>query len=1039
MTSRLLRASLGSPGYEGMRRVLREQGATTVASLRDVTVTAASLPLFQRGDDGALRQVVRVRASGVDAPLTVRLLDGETVLDTTELTTSADLLVPEVTGRRTVTVETADGAAVLGTTPFEVVEQRKWSVHLVHHSHLDIGYTDPQGDVLRNHLRYLDSALDYAAATDDWPDDARFRWTVESALPVRRYVAERPARTVARLVELAKAGRIEVTAMPFQMHTEAASTEELHRQLVLTDELHRRHGIPIVSAMHTDVPGAVVGFVDALAAAGVRYLSAAHNWAGRAVPYRHGGQALGRPFWWRAPSGNRLLVWFTDTAHGMAYMEGNIVGLPHGYADALDLLPGYLHALAHRPYVYGRESFGWSGMPAEQVTKEPYPFDLLHIRVQGADADNAGPSLVPAEVVRRWNETWAYPRLRNSTNGEFLATAAERVGDRLDEHTGDWTDWWADGLGSGARPLGYARRAQNTVRAAETLHTMADLAGDDAADARPAVDAVYDGLGLFDEHTWGAANPWHDSEDGFDSGGRQWARKAEVAYRAHDDAEDLRSFGERRLGALLRAPEGVLASYAVVNPGSRTRTDVVTLFLPASAVPLGTAIGVVDARTGSAVAHHEDVVSPVDQPTRAPGRRVRFLATDIPSVGHARFDLVPGDGPEPVQTWAAPTIESDRYRVEFDLAGGVVASIFDKALGRELVNTSALAGMNQYVYDAYATRPHVNHLSGHVEDSGDLELLAGRSVGHGASLVRAERTAVGERFEVAMNGDGVDGLRVRVEVPFGVPRVEITDVLEKRAHPDKESVFFAFPFDVPGAEVCWELTGGVGGTRVPQVPGSATHHQPIRHWVVARNDEVAVAWATLEAPLTMVGDLHLPYLPYPPTLRPDPPEPATLYSWALNNVWDTNFPSQQQGQTTFRYAITSGTGVAARVLGPRVAAGLTDPFVAVELSSSHPAEPQGRDGTPAEPEAALVSVGDELVHVSALGRSRTGHDLVVYLRSLAPDTREVTVTTSVGVRAAYAGTSLEHDLTELPVRDGETVRVTVPAGDLIALVLDRSS
>lgn len=48
--------------------------------------------------------------------------------------------------------------------------QRHWTVHLVHHTHLDIGYTDPQGTVLAQHLSYLDSCLDLVSATDGWPD-----------------------------------------------------------------------------------------------------------------------------------------------------------------------------------------------------------------------------------------------------------------------------------------------------------------------------------------------------------------------------------------------------------------------------------------------------------------------------------------------------------------------------------------------------------------------------------------------------------------------------------------------------------------------------------------------------------------------------------------------------------------------------------------------------------------------------------------------------------------------------------------------------
>ncbi len=69
---------------------------------------------------------------------------------------------------------------------------RRWTVHLIHHSHLDIGYTDPQPIVLANQASFLDSALDLVAATDDRADDARFRWCAESLWPVQRWAASRP-------------------------------------------------------------------------------------------------------------------------------------------------------------------------------------------------------------------------------------------------------------------------------------------------------------------------------------------------------------------------------------------------------------------------------------------------------------------------------------------------------------------------------------------------------------------------------------------------------------------------------------------------------------------------------------------------------------------------------------------------------------------------------------------------------------------------------------------------------------------------------
>ncbi|MFS8478274.1 MAG: hypothetical protein FWJ93_04765 [Micromonosporaceae bacterium] len=1016
MTTRLLRASFGSPTYDDMRATLRATHTPPVLTGRGVALHAQPLPLFRRHPGVGLSQAVRVALTAEPGVrLGVRLGD-----QTAEVTSgsSVDLFVPEVTAPTELTLAAAD----LGEACVTVGPQRKWTVYVVHHSHLDIGYTDRQGVVLRNHLEYLDSALELAEQTDDWPDDARFRWTVESALPVRRWLAARADTVVERFIARARTGRIEVTAMPYQLHTEACSVEELHRLLRFTDDLRERYGIPITSAMHTDVPGAVVGFVDALAASGVRYLSAAHNWAGRSVPYLHGGQELGRPFWWRSPAGNRVLVWFTDTPHGMAYMEGNVVGLAESFAATLDLLPGYLDALAHRPVPYQHEAFGWSGMSGVPVTRRPYPHDLLHLRVQGGNADNAGPSIVPASVIRQWNAEYAYPRLRMATNTEFFAAAEATLADRIPEHTGDWTDWWADGLGSGARPLGYARRAQHAVRHAETLHTLSGVSAD------AAIDAVYDKLGLFDEHTWGAANPWHDHEDGFDSGGLQWARKCEMAYSAADDAEDLRHAGARRLGAAYAPAPGALASVLVVNPGAGARSDTVVVFLPASTVPLETAVSVVDARTGRRMAHHEEVVRREEWPTRPAGRRLVFTAAQVPAVGGVRFDVVAGDGPDaPVDLGGDGVLENDHYRVRYDLRAGVIGSVFDKKAGRELVNTGAYAGMNQYVYDRYSTIGEVNHLSGHIEAAGThrLALLSARTLGRRPSVVRAERTAAGQTLEVALDGDGVEWLRTTITLPAGVPRVEITNRLYKKASSGKESVFFAFPFAV-GAPTGWELTGGVGGPDAPRVPGAAEHMQPIRHWVAFSDGEISAGWATLEAPLVMFGDLYLPYSPFPPTVEPSPPEPGTIYSWAQNNIWDTNFPGQQTGETTFRYAITSGRGdEPPHVVGARAAAGLTDPFIAVPLT-----------GATRTPEVLVFAdTGHPDVQVSSLSRSRRGHDLVVYLRSLAPQPVTTTVRLATPVRAAYLASGLERDAAAVPVRDG-AVEVSLPAGAFATLCVD---
>ena len=1026
MTSRLLQAGHGSPDYDAIRRALRRDTSAVVAGARGIDVRAAVLPLFRHGDRG-LQQAVRLTADGGPAGgLSVLLLADGQEADRATVRTGEDalLFVPEVSGPRTFALEVSDGSSRVASGAITVTPQRKWTVFAVHHSHLDIGYTDPRGTVLRHHLEYLDSALTLARLTDGWPEDARFRWTVESAMPAMRWLAARGPQAVAEFTDRVREGRIEVTAFPFQLHTEACSTEELHRQLRFTAHLAERYGIEVSSAMHTDVPGAVVGLVDALAGAGVRYLAAAHNWAGRSVPYQNGGERLGRPFRWRAPSGSEVLVWYTATPHGMAYMEGNTVGLADSYRLALDLLPRYLAALARRSYPYGAETFGWSGLPDEVAAAiEPYPYDLLHLRIQGADADNAGPSIVPAQIGREWNATWAYPRLRMAANTEFFAAAEAAYGDRLPVHTGDWTDWWADGLGSGARPLGYVRRAQNMLRTAETLDAAAaSLAGDpaEAGDDRPgtaadAVDAVYDKLALFNEHTWGAANPWEDAEEGSDSGGLQWTLTSAVAYQAHDDAADLVHAAARRLGATVSRAPRAAASYLIVNPGTADRTDVADIFLPREIVPLGTPVTLIDSRTGERVGFRESVVDPEDWPTRPIGRTLRAVAASIPGLGYARLDVMAGgdQAAEPVNLGRDGIIENERYRVSYDAEAGFISSIFDKTAARELVNGQAVAGFGQYIYDRYGTAPRVNHLSGHVLAT-DRALLGSRDIGHRALIRKAERTASGERLIIEMAGAGAKWLRLTIELHRGVPRIDLTYQIAKEAAHDKEAAFLAFPFATPEPPSAWELTGGVGGSALPRVPGSADHMQAIRHWAAYDGQELAIAWATLEAPLVQFASIHMPYAPFPPTLDR---EPGTVYSWVLNNIWDTNFPDQQHGEMTFRYAVASDAGTPARRLGAATAAGLTDPLIAVLAGggSARGAEPAGR----------LAAVSHPDVQITSIGRTRDAHGLLLRLRSFAaePLTAEVTVP---GAGSAVASSTTAPGRRELTVRDG-SIGVPVPA------------
>jgi hypothetical protein len=1008
-----------------------------VLVVHDFSVRVGSLPLLRRTENGDLSQALRlvVLADSAVGDVTFTVSDGDTILDTARVRideghTLVHLFVPEVYELRTYGLR----VEALDREPFEagvrILPQRKWSVFLVHHSHLDIGYTDTQSSVLQHHLQYLDSVLDLASATDDWPEDAKFRWNVEANWPLLHWIKKRPESDRTRIFDRVREGRIEICALPFSMHTEAYSIDELARQLRFADELRDHYDVPIRTAMQTDVPGATIGLLSSLVDADVRYLSVAHNYAGRSAPHLVGGQDLTRPFYWRAPNGKRLLVWYTDSPHGSAYMEGNLVGLAEDYQATLHALPGYLSALAELPYPYrgrGESIFGWAGLdPSAEVTKVPYPHDVLHLRVQGVFSDNASPSIVPARIVREWNEKWAYPQLRLATNSEFFTEAEERLAGSIETYSGDWTDWWVDGIGSGARHLGFNRRAQADVRTAQTLHTLADTLTEDGASPRDEIDKTYESMALFDEHTWGAANPWMDGLERRESGALQWETKAGFARDARERSHALLRSGVHRLSHAFGRSGDSLASVTVFNPSRWERTDPVSVFVPESRTELQRSLAVVDGATRERLPCV--VEDQKNAQFRVRGNRLTFIARDVPAFGYRRYDLVEGDGEhEGPESGDEPCIENEYYLVRFDLVRGRVTELLDKTSGLNLVDTDAPFGFNQYMYDRYASAPHFNHLSSRIQAI-DLALLGERSAGGLAVVTRRSSNPVWDRVTVRLVDERADIVESTLTLFRGVRRLDITNRIHKAGTPEKESVYFAFPFDVKDPLFRYEITGGIDSPDAQRVPGSADHMRAIRHWVGLENEKARVVWATMEAPLVQFGNIHLPYFPFPETIDPEISNPATVYSWALNNIWDTNFPSQQQGEMEFCYAVASGEGMETPELGMRTAAALTTPLLGI-LSA-----PSAGNGLPER--SSFCSVEHPMIDVVALAPSRRGHDLTVMLQSLSSESEEVCVSFGLlGVARARVGSHLERHLEEARV-DGENVRFVVPAGSLVSLALD---
>ncbi|MFZ7088875.1 glycoside hydrolase family 38 C-terminal domain-containing protein [Curtobacterium sp. RRHDQ10] len=905
------------------------------------------------------------------------------------------------------------------TATFVLEPQRDWSVHVVHHSHFDFGYTDPQASVIAAQRSYLDSAVELANATAEWPEAARFRWNVEALWAFTDWERHRPAARVAEFVQLVKDGSIGLSAMPFNLHTDTCSTDELHELLREARRIREQYGIDFTTAMQTDVPGQVAGLPDALQEVGVRYLAVAHNWAGRSMPHQNGALDLPRLFRWTTPAGNSVLVWMTDSPHGLAYMEGPMVGLTESYEVAETYLPAYLTALATRGYPFPPGVFGAHGEDAEG--RPGYPWEVLHLRTQGFMGDNGPARRHLAEIVRRWNDTWTSPTLRVSRNEDFFAEIEERHGADVETMQGDWGDWWVEGVGSAAVPMALNRTAQASVRDARSFSQAAAwLGGEPVPTERADADSAYDAITMFDEHTWGASNSWTHGDEGYDSGERQWQWKVGHAIAAHQRATDLEEHALVVLAETVACADGSLGGVVVANASGAARTGVARFLLKESTVPFDQHVELRDGRTGTVLPHV--VESQSNALHRESGRWVSAEVQDVPGLGFVRLDVFPSDAePEPVTVHDGTTrpmadlfaLENEHLRVEVDPRTSTIRSITELATGRELVETHAPTGFNAYVYDEYGSSgAGVNHLANKLWSTERLELLAARTTGGPAVLVERVSDAIEERLVYAFAAAGVDEVRVTLRLRRGEPVLRIANRLAKPVTRTKESGYFAFPFAAAEPVVRYEVSGGVTGDGLAHVPGAPQHMRAIRNWVTVEDtaDGSGAVWVTKDAPLVQPGAISLPYAPFPPSTSPM--QPATIYSWLHNNVWDTNFPIEQGFTATFEYAVgvRERAGEHIEAVALRTSADVVRPFAAV---------PAVRGGGSDRATADLLTLDDDRVQLVSVVGDGDGTS-IVRLQSVTDGPVTLTMRLGIGVGGAERCTYLGDTLGPVGV-DGDRV------------------
>ncbi len=723
---------------------------------------------------------------------------------------------------------------------------KKWTLFLVPHIHVDVGYSDYQAKVAAIQSRTVDEAL---KMMEDHPE---FRFSLDGEWDLQQYLESRTHERQQKAIEALQQKRMFLPVQYANLLTGIPSTETLIRSLYPSAALSRKFGLALDYANITDVPTYSWSYASILASAGIHYLVAGGN-NYRAPVLMQGRLNETSPTWWVGPDNQKVLLWYSRHYMQMQFL----FGLPPLVQPGRELLPIFLQ-MYERPTYRANAAI-----------------------IYGTQVENTDLFPQQAELVKNWSSTYAWPRLQYSGIHEAMTAIEQQFGDTIPTIHGDGGPYWEDGAGADALYLAMERWNEPRAQTAEKLATLAPFLNPMLHTNTAELEKLWTSMVLMDEHTWTSYNAQTDpgSREAID----QLAVKEQLAVNAHAQADLITRRGMANLADAVPAGTG---SIIVFNSLNWKRSGTVALD-----VDKGQEL--VDAATGKPV--------PVETlSTGANYQHLRFPAIDIPALGYKVYSTRKATTPVEAHA-AAPTkvLESTYYKVELDAETGAIRSIYDKQLQRELVNQQSPYRFGQYLYVTGGDNsPNTILRYGPMYPKPTLDVHAAS----GGKIVSVTQTPFGQVAHLESLALNAPSIKTEIRLFDSEKKIEIIQDIDKTEVLTKEAAYFAFPFDMNQPKFQFEVQNGVVDPASDMYPGAGHEWFTMQHWISVQQDGVAATVMPIDAPLVTLGDINRGNWPSEFGKRA-----GTVFSYVMNNYWDTNYRAGQGGHFTFHYVVTSAS------------------------------------------------------------------------------------------------------------------------------------
>jgi hypothetical protein len=811
------------------------------------------------------------------------------------------------------------------TTSVTVPAKRHWTIYIYPHSHVDIGYTNTHENVEIIHTRNLINGIELAKKTENYPKGARYLWNPEVLWPVERYLKKASPEEKQVIIDAVRDGYLHLDAGYVHTNTTVSADEEFFEFFREREKMENLTGKKIETLVHVDIPGMSWGIVPVAASLGIKYCLAMNNGSGRV------GLSTDlsfKPFWWLGQDGKSKILFLQPGSYNPgALIKGHAYWpLMAGETDPAKLLQV---VKTDHP----RDNFIDSyidTMLTKLEQSDYYPYDIF--AMTWAMADNTPIDADLPEAVKSWNEDYAFPHLVIASATDIMKSFEDKYGDQLPVRSGDFTEYWTDGLGTAAKQTGMNRASKERLIQVETLWTMLNP-GEPAP--RSELEEAWRNVIMGTEHTWCFMDP-----------DRQPITNdiLKVKFDFFQKGDEMSKALLNNALSSVNDPDSRVVG--VFNSLSWNRGGLV--YLPYS-----------QSKDFNSVIDDKGDIVPSQ---RLSTDELVFLANDVPSLGSRKYELRKKRSRTVRSMISGNAMDNGIIRVIIDTKTGDISSITDG--NHEYVDADANSSMNSYRYLRGDDNPEkasgTENVKITVKENGPLV----------ASLL------------IESAAEGTSHLSREVSLIAGSNHIEIINIIDKLAIKEKEGVHFGYGFNISNPVTRADIPWGIMEIEKDQLPEGNRNWIAFQRWIDISNEERGVTFCSLDAPVFESGNMTANVLGMatdsPQWIRRLDPS-ATIFSWALNNHWFTNFPLSQEGIIQFRYRILPHDSKYDPAFSNRFGLEQAQPLVATTVSSNLEAKPP-------------VSVkGSNNVYITILKTGIKGEEITLRLRSVSAKDESVTL------------------------------------------------